>query len=283
MIYTLIKYNQDNDLEAIFSFESVSSYSESWTGTVAKSTTEQGFPYADHINIENPVFEINATFSDYSLFNTENEIYWDGEDFVSNREDRSVSSSVQLKQEIVGWFVGRGTFHLWQTSENSFSRDANEKLTELKSSYVQHYENCVITDINVSESESISSAYSIKMKIEQLNIATVQTRQLSKDELQPALQKKLAKTPDNLGNSASSSSTDSGSDPSKTVAQKSGDEANVIAKAKEGVPLELQKELGGSQAFLNAVNSANAYSDNNQYGLAVVKQVTPTHYEVIKK
>ncbi|MEG0407490.1 MAG: hypothetical protein RR623_01330 [Bacilli bacterium] len=283
MIYTLIKYDKEDKLEALFSFESITSYSESWTGTVSKSTTEQGFPIADHINIENPVFEINATFSDYSLFNTDNEIYWDGEDFVSNRTDKSLHDSNKLKQEIVGWFIGRGVFELWQTSENSFSRVASEKLSELKSSSVQTYKNCVITDINVSESESISSAYSIKMKIEQLTIASVQTRKLSKDELQPALQRKLAKTPDNIGNSTSSTNTNAGSDPSKTVAQKSGDEANVVTKAKEGVPLELQKELGGSQALLNAVNSANAYSDNNQYGLAVVKQVTPTHYEVIKK
>lgn len=283
MIYTLIKYDKENKLEAIFSFESVSSYSESWTGTVAKSTTEQGFPIADHINIENPVFEINATFSDYSLFNTDNEIYWDGEDFVSNRVDKSLSNSSKLKQEIVGLFIGRGFFELWQTSENSFSRVNSEKLSELRSSSIETYKNCVITDINVSESESISSAYLIKMKIEQLNIATVQTRQLSKDELQPALRQKLAKTPDNIGNSTSSTNTNAGSDPSKTVAQKSGDEANVVAKAKEGVPLELQKELGGSQAFLNAVNSANAYLDNVEYGLATVEKVTPTHYQVIKK
>ena len=69
MIYTLIKKDSEGNIEKIFSFDSVSAYSETYSGTVSKSPVEFGFDVSDHINVENPVFDLNATLSAYSLFN----------------------------------------------------------------------------------------------------------------------------------------------------------------------------------------------------------------------
>ena len=271
MIYSLLKYNDEGNLSEIFSFDSITSYSESWVGTVSKSTTEHGFPLSDHINIENPVFTINATFSDYSLFQPDNEIFWDGEDFTSEKDDKSLANSILLKKEIIGMFVNRGTFHLYQTSENSFSRDGNARFAELKSSYIQHYENCVITSIDVDESESISNAYSIKLKIEQLNIARVSTRALKDNELQPALKPKLAKSPDNVGTS-STSGTDTGTDPSKTVAQKANDKGAVTTEMKKKNPYDqAMKDLTAER---QAVDEAMKYQDSVPLGIATVDKLS---------
>ena len=270
MIYSLLKYNDEGNLSEIFSFDSITSYSESWVGTVSKSTTEHGFPLSDHINIENPVFTINATFSDYSLFQPDNEIFWDGEDFTSEKDDKSLANSILLKKEIIGMFVNRGTFHLYQTSENSFSRDGNARFAELKSSYIQHYENCVITSIDVDESESISNAYSIKLKIEQLNIARVSTRALKDNELQPALKPKLAKSPDNVGTS-STSGTDTGTDPSKTVAQKANDKGAVTTEMNKKNPYsQAMKDLTAER---QAVDEAMKYQDRVPLGIATVDKL----------
>lgn len=270
MIYSLLKYNDEGNLSEIFSFDSITSYSESWVGTVSKSTTEHGFPLSDHINIENPVFTINATFSDYSLFQSDNEIFWDGEDFTSEKDDKSLANSILLKKEIIGMFVNRGTFHLYQTSENSFSRDGNARFAELKSSYIQHYENCVITSIDVDESESISNAYSIKLKIEQLNIARVSTRALKDNELQPALKPKLAKSPDNVGTS-NTSGTDAGTDPSKTVAQKANDKGAVTTEMNKKNPYsQAMKDLTAER---QAVDEAMKYQDRVPLGIATVDKL----------
>ena len=270
MIYSLLKHNDEGNLSEIFSFDSITSYSESWVGTVSKSTTEHGFPLSDHINIENPVFTINATFSDYSLFQSDNEIFWDGEDFTSEKDDKSLANSILLKKEIIGMFVNRGTFHLYQTSENSFSRDGNARFAELKSSYIQHYENCVITSIDVDESESISNAYSIKLKIEQLNIARVSTRALKDNELQPALKPKLAKSPDNVGTS-STSGTDTGTDPSKTVAQKANDKGAVTTEMNKKNPYsQAMKDLTAER---QAVDEAMKYQDRVPLGIATVDKL----------
>ena len=270
MIYTLLKVDDQGNPQALFSFDSISSYSESWVGSVSKSTTEHGFPLSDHINIENPVFTINATFSDYSLFHADNEMFWDGEDFVSFRDDKSLPNSILLKQNIIKLFINRGTIHLYQTSENSFNRDGNTKFAELKSSYIQHYENCVITSIDVDESESISNAYSIKMKIEQLSIARVRVRELRDSELQPALQPKLAKAPSDIGKSPTSNG-DGSNDPSKTVAQKANDKGAVTTEMKKQNPYsQAMKDL---EAERMAVDEAMKYQDRVPLGIATVDKV----------
>lgn len=270
MIYSLLRYPDGGNSPELFSFDSITSYSESWSSTVSKSTTEFGFPLSDHINIENPVFSIDAVFSDYSLFQPDNEIFWDGEDFTSAKENKSTPTSVTLTRMLLDMFGNRQTFHLYQTSENSFNPSGNARFAELKSSYIQHYENCVITNIDISESESISNAYSIKLKIEQLNIARVSTRALKDNELQPALKPKLAKSPDNVGTS-NTSGTDTGTDPSKTVAQKANDKGAVTTEMKKKNPYDqAMKDLTAER---QAVDEAMKYQDRVPLGIATVDKL----------
>ena len=83
MIYTLINRDKDGNIAQIISFDSVQSFTESLRSTVSASTVEYGFPISDNITTENPTYSLNTTVSSYSLFNSDKEIYWDGEDFVS--------------------------------------------------------------------------------------------------------------------------------------------------------------------------------------------------------
>ena len=59
MIYTLVR-RKGEDIDAIISFDSISSFDESWSATVTTQTVEKGFNISDNINIEPPTYDIRA-------------------------------------------------------------------------------------------------------------------------------------------------------------------------------------------------------------------------------
>ena len=54
MIYTLIKKDENGVVEGVFSFDSIDSYSESWSGTVSKKYGREWFPYFRPHQCEQP-------------------------------------------------------------------------------------------------------------------------------------------------------------------------------------------------------------------------------------
>ena len=262
MIYTLIKKDSEGNIEKIFSFDSVSAYSETYSGTVSKSPVEFGFDISDHINVENPVFDLNATLSAYSLFNASLEIYWDGDDFVTDNEDGD-RSAVHLvaKDNLVQMFLERDTITLLESDTNSFNYDnLNARYEQLTSGFVKQYDNCVITSLGFESNENVqSSAAFVKIKIEQLNIAYVQTTQLTDQEMQKAIVPKIAKTSQNVGTAGTTTITDDSSakPSSSSVAQKKGDVTNV----KNNMPIKNQKVLSQYEDELNATRVATAISN----------------------
>lgn len=239
MIYTLIVKNDQGKAESYLTFESVSSYSENWSGTVSKSTVESGFPIADHINIENPVFNISGVLSEYSIFKDDREIFWNGEDFVQASENTSESSHLVAKDSLIKTTKEGTVITLLESRTNSFLSDGAQRYEKILSGKINEYNNCVITDLSFEVSENTqNSAIKVSMKIEQLNIARTETTTLSEQEMQKEIIPKVAKTSTNAGTSATSTTTDSATTKPKNVAEKSTDVVSVKAK----VPPEIQKE-----------------------------------------
>ena len=238
MIYTLVIKNDQGEAESYLTFDSVSSYSESWSGTVSKSTVEYGFPIADHINIENPVFNISGVLSEYSIFKDDREIFWNGEDFVQASENNSESSHLVAKDYLIKTTKEGTVITLLESKTNSFLSDGAQRYEKIRSGVTKEYDNSVITDLSFEVSENTqNSSIRVSMKIEQLNIARTETTTLTEQEMQKAIIPKVAKTSVNTGSSATSTATDETGKP-KNVAEKSTDVTSVKAK----VPPEIQKE-----------------------------------------
>lgn len=238
MIYTLVVKNDQGKAESYLTFESVSSYSENWSGTVSKSTVEYGFPIADHINIENPVFNISGVLSEYSIFKDDREIFWNGEDFVQASENNSESSHLVAKDYLIKTTKEGTVITLLESKTNSFLSDGAQRYEKIRSGVTKEYDNSVITDLSFEVSENTqNSSIRVSMKIEQLNIARTETTTLTEQEMQKAIIPKVAKTSVNTGSSATSTATDETGKP-KNVAEKSTDVTSVKAK----VPPEIQKE-----------------------------------------
>lgn len=243
MIYAIVVNNEQGDAKNFLTFESISSYSENWSGTVSKSTVESGFPVADHINIENPVFNISGVLSAYSIFRDDREIYWNGEDFVQASENNSESPHLIAKDYLIKTTKGGTVITLIESKTNSFLSDENQRYEKIRSGLTKEYNNCVITDLSFEVSENNqNSAIRVSMKIEQLNIARTETTQLSEQEMQKEIIPKVAKTSTNAGTSATSTTNDATTNGAtskpKNVAEKPTDATSVKAK----VPLEIQKE-----------------------------------------
>ena len=238
MIYTIVVKNDQGKVQSYLTFESVSSYSENWSGTVSKSTVEYGFPIADHINIENPVFNISGVLSEYSIFKDDREIFWNGEDFVQASENDSEGSHLVAKDYLIKTTKEGTVITLLESKTNSFLSDGTQRYEKIRSGITKEYDNSVITDLSFEVSENTqNSSIRVSMKIEQLNIARTETTTLTEQEMQKAIIPKVAKTSVNTGSSATSTATDETGKP-KNVAEKSTDVTSVKAK----VPPEIQKE-----------------------------------------
>lgn len=238
MIYTIVVKNDQGEAESYLTFDSVSSYSESWSGTVSKSTVEYGFPIADHINIENPVFNISGVLSEYSIFKDDREIFWNGEDFVQASENDSEGSHLVAKDYLIKTTKEGTVITLLESKTNSFLSNGSQRYEKIRSGATKEYDNSVITDLSFEVSENTqNSSIRVSMKIEQLNIARTETTTLTEQEMQKAIIPKVAKTSVNTGSSTTSTATDETGKP-KNVAEKSTDVTSIKAK----VPPEIQKE-----------------------------------------
>lgn len=265
MIYTLVVRNEQGVIETNLTFDSVASYSENWSGTVSKSTVESGFPIADHINIENPVFNISGVLSAYSIFSDNREVYWNGEDFVASSEQSSVDQHIEAKKSLIKVVSSGTVVTLLESKTNSFLSDKNQKYEKILSGKVNEYNNCVITDLSFEVSENTqNSAIKVSMKIEQLNIARTQTTELTEQEMQKSIIPKVAKVSTNAGTSAASTTTDATTKP-KNVAEKESDVSAV--KSEMNIPPEARKQIRANEAAERAYQTTKGllgYAENEE-------------------
>ena len=214
MIYTIVKYNKDEKtVESIFSFDAILSAQEDWSATVAKTTVESGFPVSDHVNVENPKFSISGRITSYSLYNSGSEIYWNGSDFVTRSKGNKLGF-IEGKQALLKIFRSRSYVRLYESTKNSYSDNLETKNEQLKSGNAYIYPNCVITSVSFSSAEGVSSSFGVQISLEQLNISSVITTQLTDSEKSPRLfgYEKTNTTVNSSTNSSNSNTGKVGSD-----------------------------------------------------------------------
>lgn len=232
MIYTLINRDKDGNIAQIISFDSVQSFTESLRSTVSTSTVEYGFPISDNITTENPTYSLNTTVSSYSLFNSDKEIYWNGEDFVSNSSpDKNMH--IYMRDSIKSLWENRQVVSILESEKASFEEDIETKYTQLTSKYSKEYLNCVITSLEIDTSESSNGVIFLKMNIEKVDVAYVKFGQLQEDQMQPPL-KSHSKVVTDLG-TTKTTTTDDNSSNKPDVAEKSTDPQSVKKQIPKGV------------------------------------------------
>lgn len=251
MIYTLINRNKDGNIAQIFSFDSVQSFTESLRATVSSSTVEYGFPISDNITTENPTYSLSTTVSSYSLFNSDKEIYWDGQDFVSKSAPET-NLHIYMRDSIKSLWENRQVISILESEKESFEIDLETKYTQLTSKYSKEYLNCVITSLEIDTGESSNGVIFLKMTIEKIDVAYVSFGILQEDQMQPPL-KAHSKVVTDLGTTKTSTSTDESPDKpnSKDVSEKKSD----VSSVKNAVKTSTQIENENLKAQLEAVET----------------------------
>ena len=252
MIYTLINRDKDGNIAQIFSFDSVQSFTESLRATVSSSTVEYGFPISDNITTENPTYSLITTVSSYSLFNSDKEIYWDGQDFVSKSAPER-NPHIYMRDSIKSLWENRQVISILESEKESFEIDLETKYTQLTSKYSKEYLNCVITSLEVDTGESSNGVIFLKMTIEKVDVAYVSFGQLRPDQMQPPL-RAHSKVVTDLGTAKTSTTTDESPDKpnSKDVSEKKSD----VSSVKNAVKTATQIENESLKAQLEAVETA---------------------------
>lgn len=235
MIYTLINRDKDGNISQIISFDSVQSFTESLRSTVSASTVEYGFPISDNITTENPTYSLNTTVSSYSLFNSGKEIYWDGEDFVSDSSpDKNIH--IYMRDSVKSLWENRQVVSILESEKASFEEDIETKYTQLTFKYSKEYLNCVITSLEIDTSESSNGVIFLKMNIEKVDVAYVSFGQLRPDQMQPPL-RVHSKIVTDLGTTKTTTTDDKSTskpDP-KDVAEKKTDPQSVKKEIPDGI------------------------------------------------
>lgn len=190
MIYTIVRKDKNDKIDAIISFDSVASMDESWSATVTSQTVENGFNITDNINIESPTYNINATLSSYSLFAKNREIVWDGNTFKTEG-DANLNYHIEVREQIKRVFSERRVVTLVESSVNSSDTDDTTKVNELKSGYFKEIDNCIITSLSFSHPDSGTGAIIVNMTLQKITVAKVAISELMEGEKR-ALIKPLA-------------------------------------------------------------------------------------------
>jgi len=236
LIYTLINRDKDGNIAQIISFDSVQSFTESLRSTVSSSTVEYGFPISDNVTTENPTYSLNTTVSSYSLFNSDKEIYWDGQDFVTSSSTTDTSLHIYMRDSVKSLWENRQVISILESEKASFEVNLETKYTQLTSKYNKEYLNCVITSLEIDTSESSNGVIFLKMTIEKVDVAYVSFGQLQEDQMQPPL-KAHSKVVTDLGTAKTTTTDDNSSTkPDATsVAEKSTDPQSVKKQVPNGI------------------------------------------------
>lgn len=192
MIYTIVRKDDNDNVNAVISFDSISSVDESWSATVTSQTVEYGFNITDNINIEAPTYSIAAVLSSYSLFNKNKEIMWDGQDFAPYA-DTDKESHIVARDEIIEIFKDRSVISLVESTANSNNSNIKEKYREITSSYNREVDTCVITSLSIGHPDQGTGAFNVAMTIQKINLAKIEVSELEEGEKR-ALLKPLMQT-----------------------------------------------------------------------------------------
>ena len=181
MIYTIVRKNDKDKIDAIISFDSITSMDESWNATVTSQTVEYGFNISDNTNIESPTYNISSTISSYSLFRKDREITWNGEEFKTESEP-NLNYHIEVRNQLIKVFSDRKLVTLIESSVNSDNTNDKVKVKELKSGYFKEIEDCIITSLSFSHPDTGSGAIKADIKLQKIVMANVAITELAEGE-----------------------------------------------------------------------------------------------------
>lgn len=181
MIYTIVRKDDNDKIDAIISFDSITSMDESWNATVTSQTVEYGFNISDNTNIESPTYNISATISSYSLFRKDREITWNGEEFKTEGEP-NLNFHIEVREQLIRVFSDRKLVTLIESSVNSENTNDTVKVEELKSGYFKEIEDCIITSLSFSHPDTGSGAIKADIKLQKIVMANVAITELAEGE-----------------------------------------------------------------------------------------------------
>jgi hypothetical protein len=250
MIYTIVRKDKSDNINAVISFDSVTSLDESWSATVTSQTVEYGFNVTDNINIEAPSYSISAIISSYSLFNIDRELVWDGADFKSEAKSDNYSH-VAARDKIIKVFSDRSLVTLIESEANSNNENIGTKYTELKSGYHKEIDNCVISSLSITHPSGGTGAFYVTMTLQKIVMANIEIGVLSEGENRRAIQtlgvtfkEESSKSKKEDGSDTSESNTPNAADEefSETVGKGNYDEMREKNRRDSGVT-QLEDDL----------------------------------------
>lgn len=229
MLYTLVRRDLLGNINAVFSFDSITSFDESWSATVTTQTVEKGFNISDNINIEPPTYSIDAVLSGYSLFNKDNEIVWDGESFKSSDLKDNSRRHIEARDNLLQIFTERSILTLMESSANANpdSLDVVQMEQDLRVGYYKEIPNCVITSISISQPSGGYDAFFVSIKLQKVFVAVVTYEEVTGARMLPVLTGLKAKSK----NVASTATKAGDTDPESVAA--TPDESGIEEKKDE--------------------------------------------------
>ena len=231
-----------NSISAIISFDCVKSFSESRSATVTNLTVEKGFNISDNMNIEPTQFTLDGVISSYSIIDDTNEIIWDGRKFsTKNSTSTKTYNHARIKQKLIDFFNSRPVFSLLESEyDSNVANDLSDKYNSLKSGYYKEYENCVITGMDFSVPDSSSEAFYISLKIQEITMVYVESRQMTQEEQSRTLTRYTPEPVDKVS-SVSGTDSDKGDKSEDEVASKNSD----VSQAKKQAQANDKSSAGG--------------------------------------
>lgn len=192
------------ELKDVIVFDSVTSFSETYGGSVTSHPVEDGVKISDHSIIENPKFRISGVVSDFNFFNPIKDFTVDPYTHPSPPSNSSLlnaidpvtlsltDDAISIPTDLTG-FDNDGDFSLKTQSQTIKAKlieiQRNRVLVDILrypgDNKVERISPCILTDISFVESPDSGYAVYPEMQFEKINTVKVVVRAASSDKIIP--------------------------------------------------------------------------------------------------
>lgn len=185
MMYTLASF-KDNKVTALITFDAITSLEEKWSANVTTQVVEKGFNISDSVTVEPPTYSIRGIVTSYSIFDMRGEITWVNGAFVP-RDYKTEERHITSRDKLIDLIASGGVVTILESKEVYIDDDENIAYTQTAVSKVREIEDCVITSLTLSQPDSASGAIDISLELQRVMLATVDSKALEENEVQPTL------------------------------------------------------------------------------------------------
>ena len=185
MMYTLASF-KDNKVTALITFDAITSLEEKWSANVTTQVVEKGFNISDSVTVEPPTFSIKGIVTSYSIFDMRGEITWVNGAFVP-RDYKTEERHITSRNKLIDLISSGGVVTILESKEVYIDSDDTVAYTQTAVSKVREIEDCVITSLILSQPDSASGAIDISLELQRVMLATVDSKALEPNEVQPTL------------------------------------------------------------------------------------------------